>query len=66
MSCLSFSPQDIIQGIALAKRICEAHFVQERRAGKLKPSSFDAAGKVFRSFPEPVSQYRRCQTLGKT
>ena len=29
-----FSPQDIVQGIAVARRICEAHFVRERRAGK--------------------------------
>jgi hypothetical protein len=33
MAGFGFSPQDIIQGIAVARRICEAHFVQERRAG---------------------------------
>jgi hypothetical protein len=34
MASFGFSPNDIAYGIILAKRICEAHFVRERRAGK--------------------------------
>lgn len=36
---VGLSPTDIVQGIALATRICESHFVKARRAGKWKLSS---------------------------
>jgi hypothetical protein len=36
MAGFGFSPQDIAQGISLAKRIFEAHFVRELRAGTSK------------------------------
>jgi hypothetical protein len=36
MANFGFSPTDIANGIILAKRICEAHFVRERRAGKFR------------------------------
>jgi hypothetical protein len=39
MAGFGFSPQDIIQGITVARRICEAHFVRERRAGRLQNRS---------------------------
>src|SRR5947207_424757 len=52
MAGFGFSPQDIVQGIAIAKRICEAHFVRERRAGmhKARRTPFLVAG-VERSDP---------------
>jgi hypothetical protein len=42
MSGFGFGPQDILQGIALARRIFEAHFERERRAGRSKAFSLEA------------------------
>jgi hypothetical protein len=53
MAGFGFSPQDIFQGITVAKRICEAHFVRERRAGMLRNLS---SARWRRELPELVGK----------
>jgi hypothetical protein len=54
MAGFGFSPQDIFQGIAVAKRICEAHFVRERRAGTHETQTTRSYGTVTGGGSSPV------------